>query len=411
MKAIKNSSRLFRLAATLPVAVVPVLLSTACPPPCQLVDNNDGTATLKCGDVASGDVNLNFVEPLGDVQGSFTIQNSVDLEQAKTITSLTGSLIISAPGLESLAGLENIKTIGDDLIISSNTVTSLAGLDAVESIGGDLIISDNDALADISALVTVTTIGGDLLINNNDALGSLAGLETGTPGLANDILISDNEVLDDLSGITATDLQGDLTILDNPSLKDVNLGALVTINGDVILVGNEALTTTEGLVALEEVGSILIVGSDDLETFKFDALTLIGGSLNLSNFANLTDVVAPNLQTIGLADEDNLGSLVLSNLESFETLELNALEEVGLDVIISGTALSDLTGLEGLASVGGSLIIDGNADLKELGLGEADVAGDATITNNPKLPAGDVDDYFDGANVDGVTTNAGNDEG
>ena len=98
--------------------------------------------------------------------------------------------------LTSLAGLDNVDSIGGNLMIRGNdTLTSLTGLDNVTSIGGHLWIEVNNALTSLTGLNNLTSIGGNLLIRYCDALTSLTGLDNIDAGSIEDLRIDGNTSL------------------------------------------------------------------------------------------------------------------------------------------------------------------------------------------------------------------------
>lgn len=80
---------------------------------CSVTDNGEGTKTIACDDGTSARV---LVLPQGGIlNGSYTIQNELDLALLADVTEITGRLTIDAPaGLESVA-LPALVSIGEDL--------------------------------------------------------------------------------------------------------------------------------------------------------------------------------------------------------------------------------------------------------------------------------------------------------
>ena len=198
-----------------------------------------------------------------NLEGNVTIKgiDITDLNGLSQINSIRGSLMIGEtydpwignPILTSLAGLEDLVSIGGNLWISSNdSLTSLAGLDNLDSIGGGLFIgllwggSSNrnmEALSSILALGNLNYIGGDLYIQGtscssffgldsliyvganleiygNDYLISLSAF-TNLLSIGGKVNISCNDVLPSLSGldnIDPTSITG-IWILNNNSLS------------------------------------------------------------------------------------------------------------------------------------------------------------------------------------------------
>ncbi len=155
-------------------------------------------------------VDFNSLNSLSEVEGDLVIRNN------SSLTSLVGLFLLpnigedlileNLPSLTSLAGPNNLSTIGDDFrlvdlpptitdltdFLSLDSITSdfhieqtnlvsLAGLENITSLGGELYIHSSDQLEDLTALQNLTSIGGQLLVRWSDGLESLAGLENIDP--------------------------------------------------------------------------------------------------------------------------------------------------------------------------------------------------------------------------------------
>lgn len=96
----------------------------------------------------------------GVLEGSYTIRNSLDASMIQGITSITGDLVVEAPGLTALS-LPQLTNIGGVLAIQNNTALQHAnGLSALTSIGGNLLVYNNDGLTTVvlSSLTTVEAL-------------------------------------------------------------------------------------------------------------------------------------------------------------------------------------------------------------------------------------------------------------
>jgi len=159
--------------------------------------DSDGNGLLEGDEIASTSYLCNGQDgeeilPTGILQGSYTISNSLDSYLISSITSITGDLVVDAPGmtyldlptLTSVGGkliiggfndltslsLPNLLSVGKSLSISSNEfLTSLAGLESLTSVGWALSIYGNSALTSLG-LPAIASVGGNLNIQNNPAL-------------------------------------------------------------------------------------------------------------------------------------------------------------------------------------------------------------------------------------------------
>ncbi len=182
------------------------------------------------------------IEIEGDVQ--ITGDNITNLNELIVLTSIGGSLkfgepqiwwVLGNPALESLAGLNNLTSIGGDLtFLSSEVLIDLIGLENLNSIGGNLQIYGAASLIDLAGLENLTSVGGDLTIGlqwtggyfdvenasltsftglenliyvggdlgiyRNFTLTSLTGLE-GLPAIGGSFGMADNNILTSLTGL------------------------------------------------------------------------------------------------------------------------------------------------------------------------------------------------------------------
>jgi hypothetical protein len=278
------------------------------------------------------------------------------------LTRVDGALSLEASRLASLAGLENLVTVGGDLrfvpylgddaayfnfartnlegvekltsvggnleVSGQVLLTTLDGLDSLERIDGGLRLSGNPALANIDALLGVTALGGDLTV----------GPDFGDLHTLNDALTN----LDGLANLTS--LGGNVEIVGNPELASIAaLRGLTAIPGNVRFVTNPRLLSLDGL----------------------HNVTTIGGDLRFD-----TETIDHDFSGPGLDD--------LSGLE--------ALESVGGTLVITEFGLDSVDGLDRLATIGGLYVfLDAIRSLRGLAA-VREVSGDFYISGNRNLP-------------------------
>jgi len=213
-------------------------------------------------------------------------------------------------------------------------------------IEGDVLIGQHPStdIENLIGLNVLTSIGGELIIHYNP-LVNLTGLE-GITTVGGGIELRRNNSLNNLSG----------------------LNNLILIVDDLNIFFNDSLESLSGLESLMYIGGSLTMQQNDLinSMIGLDNLTKIGGGLQIRFHGGLSS---------------------LTGLEN-----LNEIEDF---LVISGTALENLTGLDGLQFVGESLIIGdwgtggqgGNPDLINLtGLEELNsIGGWLDINNNSTL--------------------------
>lgn len=159
------------------------------------------------------------------LQGSYSIESPIDIDALLPYKEITGDLIIHAPGLLSLDGLQCLTRVGGDLEISDTALTNLTGLEGLEVVDGQVVIQMNAALADLKALGSLSSIGampkefGYLKIKGNQSLLDLTGL-AGLTKVGWSVEITGNGIKT-LSGLGSALIGGELRFEYNADLVDV----------------------------------------------------------------------------------------------------------------------------------------------------------------------------------------------
>ena len=161
----------------------------------ELLDLNGLDHLSGVGDTLAlrNNVILTTLGPLGRLErtgdGIILIGNDdlVDLHGLESLTAIHGGLFINEnESLTSLDGLGNLRSIDDDLIIGNLVIFAPSG--AVVVIGG------NKDLTTLAGLEELRTIGGHLDIIGNEVLTSIAGLAN-LQGLGGNLRIAANPLL------------------------------------------------------------------------------------------------------------------------------------------------------------------------------------------------------------------------
>lgn len=156
-----------------------------------------------------------------------------------------------------------------------------------------------------------------------------------------EIFIQSNDLLESLS-IPTLLTADDITLRNNDSLLDIELGSLVSV-GD---------------------GGVTIEDNDSLESMGNWGVSLVYGSFSISNNALLQSLAGLNNLTEvidgGVLLEGNLGLEDLTGLESLQSIE-------SLLYIVNNANLERLTGLEALQSLERGLEVSNNPALSDLG--------------------------------------------
>jgi hypothetical protein len=173
------------------------------------------------------------------------------------------------------------------------------------------------------------------------------------------------------------------------------LRALVDIEGDLRIQGAERLSSLRGLDALARVAGTVAIGGPKEGTPMLrhvdglGALLEIGGDLWIAGgyiFRPGRSLDAPIRGVTGLASLTTVkGSVTLFDLEGFRGL--NALREIGGDLVIEHCDFATLGGLRRLERIGGTLRLVWNSRLRRIdGLGAlTEVGGDVELVCGGRL--------------------------
>lgn len=251
-------------------------------------------------------------------------------------------------------------------------------------IEGDVNIFGPDVI-NLNGLSNITEIQGTLSIDECDGLTSLDGLQK-------------------------IKTLGHLYINGNDALANISaLSNLTSVGGIFFIQENAALTSLNGLQNLKTVGSDCWIHYSSLLTdiSALSGLTSVGGELGFNYATGIANLNAlSNLQTVGsislswnaaLSDISGLQN-VASTLDSIaiwgnpDLTNLNGLQQItqvdGPVFLVFNEKMSDLSGLNGLTNVGGKLTVTGLDQLTSLNaLSNLLSVGSVEISNNDILPS------------------------
>jgi len=136
------------------------------------------------------------------------------------LTKVTGGVHITGTGAAAIR-LPVLATLGRLEVAGNPQLTQISGL-AATSISGDVTLRANPALATIGSLSSLTQIGGALVVDDNDALVDLSNLiSTGMNRIYGGVTISNNARLTGLGQLARMldGVTGAVTITSNPALS------------------------------------------------------------------------------------------------------------------------------------------------------------------------------------------------
>lgn len=226
--------------------------------------------------------------------------------------------------------------------------------DENNAVDGNLTISGG-GFADLGDLSCLCSVGGVLTVDGTDAT-SLDGL-------------------DDVASV------GGLSLLDNASLTDIQaLGQLTAVPGDVIVRGSPELANLVGLDSVVETGAFTIEGLGITTLRGLGGLVTVGGDFTLRDLPVLADMTGAG--ALDFVD----GSMTVENTPGHDFTGLDSIRRIRQALVVRNSE-AELVGLDNLATIGGTLFLDGASRVASLdGLsGLAEVGGHLRIVDAPAL--------------------------
>ncbi len=169
-------------------------------------------------------------------KGNYSIHNADDLNKLSGYTTITGYLSIKNTELSNLDGLEALTTIDDGLEIENNhrlsNIDGLKNLKSVEMI----MLTGNPVLLNLNGFSSLNKVD-DLMISCNSKIENLDSFS----GITRvDILtVNNNDALINIDGLSnIQSISGDLVIVGNDELPDLNLGKLKSIGSNMYIYDN-----------------------------------------------------------------------------------------------------------------------------------------------------------------------------
>ncbi len=377
---------------------------------------------------AGGNVVLNGATNVG---GNLDVQANPNNPAGGAISG-TGAIVVTGTtlletGTPATAGnaisLNNAANdFGGAVTITSANDASLDDLDDI-TFGAVTTTANFTVDAGGAVVLAATTVGGNLDIEadaNNPAGGAINGagivlvtgttsLDTGTPATAgNDIAL--NNAANDFTGAVTIVTANDASLNDANGVTfgpvatsanfTVDAGGAIALNGLTTVGGNldlEADTNNAAGGAISGTGAITVTGTTTLET---------GAPATAANDITLTTVTNNFIGAVTIVSAND-ASLDDANGITFGTVNTNA----NLDVDAAGAV--DFTGV---ATIGGTLDVDTNANGGASGTITDTGAGQLLVTGLTTLDAGATNDItLDNAannfsvGINGVTVTAAND--
>ncbi len=223
------------------------------------------TSALSNLTVLGGDINIRFNKKLADISLLNNLSNANgDIE------------LFANDVLSDLSPLSNLTTIADEFYIRDNAIKSLAGLENLTSIGQDFTLLVNRKLENIEALSNLKSVGKRLRIISNNELTSLKGLDSLT-NVSNNVEIYDNEELADVGALAGLEnVGGNFSIYRNEELNECCV-LLDLINSTEIVAGGISIYDND-----DDCNSVNVI-SDLCEDLDNDGVTEEEGDCDDNN--------------------------------------------------------------------------------------------------------------------------------
>lgn len=228
----------------------------------------------------------------GTYEGTVTLSTEADMAEIEGYTGMTGFLLVRNSDYTCLDFLACLQTARGVSIENNEYLGTLDGLGALEEVLYNVTVSQNAVLTDVGGMTSLAKVFSD----GDD-------LQLGQRG----VLIYDNDSLEDVSGFDALrELEGDITITNNPNLLEVSgfngvdtildhpnankePGQPVRAGGSIVISRNPKLERISGFTDLIVIYRNLTIQYNDLLTRLtglYDLLAL-GGAFVVTNNAEL----------------------------------------------------------------------------------------------------------------------------
>lgn len=336
--------------------------------------------------------------PIGDL----IIQSQAELDQFKIDFPNCKNLVDDVK----ISGVSNLDAFSEILNVEGNfdltncpLLESLSGLENLKSVNNRLSISHNNLLADLSALNNLQSVGAylnpstpwTLIISENNSLRFIDGFENLLSCGNAEINVGDNPLLESISGFNNLVNGKGIRIQRNDQLSTINGFSSITGYGSdaadsgadslnyIRIFNCPVLSSSDGFGALELVSELSIGACNNLESIPFKNSLRVSNYLSLSDNESLIsfDKIIPDqkMETIYISNQKLLPDLFfLNNVREIETLR-----------IINNPGLKSLAGLTSLSRIIGRLSIADNPNLANLEGQKIDSIGGSFVLNRDQL--------------------------
>jgi len=225
------------------------------------------------------------VPALRTINGNYTVTNSADIDMLANYAEVAGTLVVEAPGMTSLAGLEHLERVRHLVIENCDSLVDLEGLSGLQHVQS-VRIANNALLGSLWGLHNVEGRVDAVDVESNPQLSQLAAFGR-VDEVAGYISIYGNRNLHSVDGFAQLkEAGGFLIIQENPILNDISsFHSLERVGNGVIIRSNATLNTLRGLEQLTTVQALEIEDNQKLMRL-IDLMRLAGIAQDLRIRAN-----------------------------------------------------------------------------------------------------------------------------
>ncbi|WP_299246469.1 LamG-like jellyroll fold domain-containing protein [uncultured Aquimarina sp.] len=331
------------------------------------IDAADNNVSGSCDCVVTGDVTL-------------TTQAEVDNFVTTTLGScgiIEGDVTINGT-ITDVSGFSNLHTISGDLHLEGNIVDDLSGFNSLTTIGGNFTLKDMTNTTSIASFSNVTSLGGNLTVDNLDLLTEITILDQITT--IPNIEITDNALLTTITLNQLQTMTGSFRITFNSSLSSLSVPQLNQIGGELRVTNIGSGLTNLSFPLLVSSGNVWISDIAGVTIINFIEYQTANGVLNIGSCSNLTTINLPELLSVG-------NDFSINNSPLVNSITVPVLSTVAIDAEFDDLAMTNLTFLQNVTSIGGRLSLTDLTQLTTLqGMDNLTALGDFNITDCDLVP-------------------------
>ena len=355
------------------------------------VETNDGLTgsvinTINVGcETFTGNLTVNTEEQLNNLRTLCRIEGNVSISSFSSLEILTGFdnlteitgffSIGNNPSLTQIAGFNRLKRVGGNLFIqSNNALTQMIGFDGLKEMQ-NLTIESNPALAVIPGFTSLEKINSlSVVVTAIQSISGFGNLVDAPAGIS----VINNPDLTNIAGFENLERYINLLhVNSNPGLEQIDAFHNLTGLGDLRVEGNTSLQEISGFNKVRRIpANLRIINSPQLSAVDaFGILDEVRGQFIFNNTGysacNILDIYFRIIDNNGFGtfqvsitgNPNTSGAVTIQTQDQLDSLSGVCLINGGLTF---STQLSEISGLEQLRRVNGSVSINFNPNITNL---------------------------------------------